>query len=64
MVIYKSVVKKANEFKALHYQPQLSELVKRLEEHEEERIDQFRAAADKIIVYETNQELNNRYDAK
>jgi len=42
----------------------MQELVKRLEEHEEERIDHLRAAADKIIVYETNQELNNWYDAK
>jgi len=35
-----------------------------LEEHEEQRIEAFKAAADKIIVYETNFELNNRYDAK
>lgn len=24
----------------------------------------FKEAADKIIVYETNQEMNNKYDAK
>ena len=42
----------------------MNELLKRLEEHEEERIQGFKAAADKIIVYETNYELNNKYDAK
>jgi hypothetical protein len=42
----------------------MQQLLKRLEEHEEERIDCLRAAADKIIVYETSQEMNNKYDAK
>jgi hypothetical protein len=39
-------------------------LLKQLEQHEEERIDLLKAAADKIIVYETSQDLNNKYDAK
>jgi hypothetical protein len=40
------------------------QLLKRLEEHEDERIVALKAAADKLIVYETSQEMNNRYDAK
>lgn len=32
--------------------------------HEEARIQGLQAAADKIIVYETSQEMNNKYDAK
>lgn len=35
-----------------------------MEEHEKERIEYFKSAADKIIVYETSLEMNNRYDAK
>jgi hypothetical protein len=42
----------------------MQQLLKRLEEHEEERIECLRAAADKIIVYETSQDMNNKYDAK
>lgn len=42
----------------------MQQLLKRLEEHEEERIECLKAAADKIIVYETSQDLNNKYDAK
>ncbi len=64
MVVYKSIVKRANEFKTHHYCPSMTDLLTRLEEHEDDRISAFKAAADKIIVYETNLELNNRYDAK
>lgn len=39
-------------------------LLRRLEEHELDRIEGFKAAADKIIVYETSQDMNNKYDAK
>ena len=42
----------------------MGQLLKRLEEHEVERIHSYQAAADKIIVYETNQDMNNKYDAK
>lgn len=42
----------------------MQSLLKRLEDHEKERIESLRAAADKIIVYETSQELNNKYDVK
>lgn len=42
----------------------MNALLKRMEDHEEDRIRQFKAAADKIIVYETSQDLNNKYDAK
>lgn len=38
--------------------------MKRFEEHENERIECLKAAADKIIVYETSQDMNNKYDAK
>ena len=57
------MVKRANEFKRL-YCDRMGQLLKRLEEHEEERIESFKAAADKIIVYETSQDMNNKYDAK
>eukprot|EP00347_Sterkiella_histriomuscorum_P022699 403337490 len=63
MIIYKSMVKRANEFKK-YFQEQMSYLLKRLEEHENERIECLKAAADKIIVYETSQDMNNKYDAK
>lgn len=62
-VVYKSVVKRANDFKRF-YCEQMMQLLKRLEEHEDERIQALKAAADKLIVYETSQEMNNRYDAK
>lgn len=42
----------------------MSCLLNRLEEHENERIEYLKAAADKIIVYETSQDMNNKYDAK
>ena len=42
----------------------MGQLLGRLEEHEGERIGSFKAAADKIIVYETSQDMNNKYDAK
>jgi hypothetical protein len=42
----------------------MGQLLSRLEDHESERIGCFKAAADKIIVYETSQDLNNKYDAK
>ena len=57
------MVKRANEFKSL-YCHSMGQLLSRLEEHEEERIQLFKAAADKIIVYETSQDMNNKYDAK
>lgn len=52
-LIYKSIVKWANEFKS-DYCYRMGNLLKRLEEHEEQRIQTYQAAADKIIVYETN----------
>ena len=61
--MYKSIVKRANEFKSM-YCDRMGHLLKRLEDHEEERIQNYHAAADKIIVYETNNDLNNKYDAK
>ena len=61
--MYKSMVKRANEFKRF-YCESMQGLLKQLEQHEEERIELMKAAADKIIVYETSQELNNKYDAK
>lgn len=39
-------------------------MLKQLEIHEEDRIAGLKAAADKIIVYETSQDMNNKYDAK
>ena len=39
-------------------------LLKRLEEHELERIHLLKEATDSVIVYETNKEMNNKYDAK
>ncbi|CDW73398.1 UNKNOWN [Stylonychia lemnae] len=63
LLVYKSIVKRANEFKR-YYCEQMSQLLKRLEEHEVERIQSLKAAADKIIVYETSYEMNNKYDAK
>lgn len=62
-MLYKSIVKRANEFKR-YYCEQMSQLLNRLEEHELERILSLKAAADKIIVYETSYEMNNKYDAK
>ena len=46
------------------YCMQMNILLNRLEDHEKDRIESFKAAADKIIVYETSQDLNNKYDAK
>ena len=57
------MVKKANEVKHF-YMDRMGMLLKRLEEHEDERVQSLRAAVDKIIVYETSQEMNNKYDAK
>ena len=57
------MVKRANEFKRFYCET-MTQLLKRLEDHEEERIEHIKAAADKIIVYETSQEMNNKYDAK
>lgn len=62
-LVYKSMVKRANEFK-LFYCESMQALLRQLEQHEEERIDMLKAAADKVIVYETSQDLNNKYDAK
>ena len=62
-VIYRTMVKKANEVKHF-YMDRMGMLLKRLEEHEDERVQSLRAAVDKIIVYETSQEMNNKYDAK
>ena len=62
--LYKVAVKKANEFKENHYIPSLTDLTQRLVQHEEERIDLFKAVVDRLIVYETNKELNNQYDVK
>jgi hypothetical protein len=39
-------------------------LLKRLEEHEDERVQTLRAAVGKIIIYETSEDMNNKYDAK
>ena len=63
MIIYKSMVKRANEFKKF-YTDSLSSILSRFEEHEAQRIECLKVAADRIIVYETNQDMNNRYDAK
>ena len=57
------MVKRANEFKTF-YCENMNQILLRLEAHERERIEYFKSAADKIIVYETSQEMNNRYDAK
>ena len=62
-IVYKSIVKRANEFKQF-YCERMGQLLQRLEEHEETRIQACKAAADKIIVYEASQEMNNKYDAK
>lgn len=62
-IVYKSIVKRANEFKKFYCET-MRQLLSRLEEHELERIEHFKAAADKIIVYETSQDMNNKYDAK
>jgi len=47
------MVKRANEFKRF-YTDTLSKILKRLEEHELERIECLKVAADRIIVYETS----------
>ena len=39
-------------------------LLHRLEDHEMERIQILKEATDSVIVYETNKEMNNKYDAK
>jgi len=61
--VYKATVKKANEFKS-HYCARMGELLQHLESHEQHRIEGIKAAIDKIIVYETSQDMNNKYDAK
>lgn len=61
--MYKSTVKSANELKKFYFD-RMKMLLKRLEEHEDERVQFLKATADKIIVYETSQEMNNKYDAK
>ena len=62
-IIYKSIVKRANEFKQF-YVERMNQLMGRLQEHERERVETCREAAQKIIVYETSLEMNNKYDAK
>ena len=42
----------------------MSQLLKKLEDHELERIELLKEATDQVIVYETNMEMNNKYDAK
>jgi hypothetical protein len=57
------VARRANEF-LVYYSEAMGELVAALEAHERARIELLQTAADRIIVYETSQEMNNRYDAK
>lgn len=42
----------------------MSVLLSRLEQHELSRIALLKEAIDAVIVYETNKEMNNKYDAK
>jgi hypothetical protein len=52
-IVYRSTVKSAKELKKF-YLDRMKMLLKRLEEHEDERVQFLRAAVDKIIVYETS----------
>lgn len=36
----------------------MSQIIAKFEEHEDERLQIFKDAADKIILFETNQEMN------
>ena len=42
----------------------MSLLLARLEQHEQARIALLKEATDAVIVYDTNMEMNNKYDAK
>ena len=42
----------------------MKELLQKLEDHELQRIQLLKEATDSVIVYETNMEMNNKYDAK